>query len=107
MPLSDPSQFLMVKVDPDIVDMVDDFLENQRREVLKLRTALATDQWQTVRRIGHGLKGIGGMYGFSWITEAGRVMSREILRRSRNWRNSWRDTSRRSAMRRAIGVDAG
>lgn len=74
MPLSDPSQFLMVKVDPDIVDMVDDFLENQRREVLKLRTALATDQWQTVRRIGHGLKGIGGMYGFSWITEAGRVI---------------------------------
>jgi HPt (histidine-containing phosphotransfer) domain-containing protein len=71
MPLPDPKDYMMVLVDPDIVDMVDEFLENQKKASSNLRNAMEKADLLQVRKIGHTLKGVGGMYGFDWITQVG------------------------------------
>ena len=68
MPLPSPEAYLDVLVDEDILDMIDDFLHNQRAEVEKLRQAMANGDRDSCRRIGHTMKGVGGMYGFHWLS---------------------------------------
>lgn len=62
---------IVVKVDPDIADLVPGFLANRAREVEALRAALAGPDLAALARIGHTLKGVGGGYGFPAISEIG------------------------------------
>lgn len=65
-----------VQVDRDLEDLIPGFLENRRQDVVKLKAATAHGEWETVRIIGHTLKGIGGGYGFDRITELGQLLER-------------------------------
>ncbi len=60
---------LIVVVDEDILDIVPLFLDNQRKALEKMQQDLA-DRTQ-LRRAGHSMKGVGGMYGFDWISRFG------------------------------------
>lgn len=62
-----------VEVEPDLMDLVPMFLENRRREVGELRTALEVGDVATVEDIGHRMKGLGG-YGFAYVGEAGGAL---------------------------------
>ena len=66
-----PRPAIVVKVDPDIADMVPRFLENRSRDVARLREALVRADAEAVRAIGHTLNGVGGGYGFPAISEFG------------------------------------
>ena len=66
-----PRPAIVVKVDPDIADMVPRFLENRSRDVARLREALGRADAEAVRAIGHTLNGVGGGYGFPAISEFG------------------------------------
>ena len=63
---------LDVVIDEDMMELIPEFLDNRRADVVLLREALASGDRATVRRIGHSLKGVGGMYGFPWLTTVGR-----------------------------------
>jgi HPt (histidine-containing phosphotransfer) domain-containing protein len=63
---------LDVVIDEDMMELIPEFLDNRRADVVLLREALASGDRGTVRRIGHSLKGVGGMYGFPWLTAVGR-----------------------------------
>ena len=63
---------LNVVIDEDMMELIHEFLDNRRADVGLLREALASGDRAAVRRIGHSLKGVGGMYGFPWLTEVGR-----------------------------------
>jgi len=75
--LPSPEAYLEVLVEEDIADMVDEFLENRRKDQKKIVAFLSTETFHTpeelepVRRIGHSMKGVGGMYGFHWVTAVG------------------------------------
>jgi len=62
---------IVVKVDPEIADMVPRFLANRSRDVERLREALGRADADAVRAIGHTLNGVGGGYGFPAISELG------------------------------------
>jgi HPt (histidine-containing phosphotransfer) domain-containing protein len=62
---------IVVKVDPDIADMVPRFLANRSRDVERLREAIGRADAEAVRAIGHTLNGVGGGYGFPAISELG------------------------------------
>lgn len=62
---------LQVQVDEDIIDIVPSFLENQRNELKNLYRATPAGDFHLIRRIGHSMKGVGGMYGFDWISRFG------------------------------------
>ena len=62
---------LIVTIDPDLEDLIPGFLENRNNDIRNLKTASAKNDFDTLRSIGHSLKGVGGGYGFDTITEIG------------------------------------
>ncbi len=63
---------IIVHVDEEIKDLIPGFLENRRKDVIALNEALAKDDHETIRILGHKLKGTGGGYGFDLITDLGQ-----------------------------------
>lgn len=58
---------------PDAIkELIPTYLANRRKEAEALRVALAKDDLQTLRFLGHRMKGNGTAYGFPRITELGR-----------------------------------
>ena len=64
----------VVNVDPDIEDIVPIFLQNRRDDVESLSRALETRDFETIRILGHSMKGAGGGYGFDGITDIGQYL---------------------------------
>lgn len=67
---------IVVKVDPDLEELIPGFLDNRTRDVVKLREALAGADLATVQSVGHSLKGVGGGYGFQRLSELGAEMEK-------------------------------
>ena len=65
---------ILVKVDPDLADLIPGFLENRRKDITAMQEALARDDFETVRVLGHSMKGAGGGYGFDAITDIGAAL---------------------------------
>lgn len=69
-----PSGRILVKARPMIADMIPGFLEARRREVDSLLAALERGDLETIRTLGHNMKGVGSAYGFEAITDIGRKL---------------------------------
>lgn len=65
-----------VRVDRDIADLIPEFFAHRAREIEQVRWALALGDFAAVRRIAHGLKGVGGAYGFDHVSEIGVALQR-------------------------------
>lgn len=52
-------------------DLLPTFLENRRKELDALKTAVATHDFLTVQHIAHRMKGVGEPYGFPVISLLG------------------------------------
>jgi len=59
-------------VERAILGLIPSFLDNRRREVESLRHALQTGDFELVRHLGHRMRGVGGSYGFEYVTLLGR-----------------------------------
>ncbi len=59
-------------VERSIHDLVPAFLNNRKREVETLRRALVMSDFDLVRQVGHRMRGVGGSYGFDFVTLLGR-----------------------------------
>jgi HPt (histidine-containing phosphotransfer) domain-containing protein len=62
---------IVVKVDPDLKELIPGFLENRRKDVASLRDALARRDCAPIQSTGHSLKGVGGGYGFAELSTIG------------------------------------
>ena len=65
---------ILVRVDPDLADLIPGFLNNRRKDIAAMREALKHGDFETVRVLGHSMKGAGGGYGFDAITEIGAAL---------------------------------
>lgn len=63
---------IIVRVDSEIEDLVPGYLENRRKDIITIRTALENRDFETIKVIGHSMKGSGGGYGFDKITDIGK-----------------------------------
>jgi CheY-like chemotaxis protein len=71
-PTPEPSAVRMRRhVDPDIIDLVPEFLANRRADVRRVRSHLRAGRYDDIRRIGHSMKGTGTPYGFPDLTRLG------------------------------------
>ena len=70
---------IVVKVDPDLEDLIPGFLDNRRADVDKLRDLNAASNFADIRIIGHSMKGAGGGYGFDEITTIGDLIEQAAL----------------------------
>ena len=72
---------IVVQVDKDLEDLIPEFLDNRRSDVESMRSAVANDDYETVRVLGHSMKGSGGGYGFDDITEIGGALEQAAKRK--------------------------
>ena len=64
----------VVQVDPEIEEIVPIFLQNRLNDVESLSRALEAADFETIRILGHSMKGSGGGYGFDGITDIGQYL---------------------------------
>lgn len=72
MSMQNPEEKIVVKVDPDLEDIIPGFLKNRLGDIDKIHAALGQKDFETIRILGHTMKGTGGGYGFDMITDIGR-----------------------------------
>ena len=65
---------ILVHANPKIADLVPEFLQNRRRDVIAMLDALERGDFATVESLGHGMKGAGGSWGFQAITDIGAAL---------------------------------
>ncbi len=63
-----------VHIDASFEPLIPKFLTNRKKEVVTMQTALAAQDYETVRTVAHGMKGAGGSYGFDRITDLAAVV---------------------------------
>lgn len=59
-------------IESDLEELIPGFMQNREKDVRDLRIALANNDMDEVALLGHSLKGVGGGYGFDFVTEMGR-----------------------------------
>lgn len=65
------SEKIVVVVDEELEDIVPGYLQNRRSDIEEISRALEKEDFETIRILGHSMKGSGGGYGFDRITEIG------------------------------------
>ena len=60
----------------DLEELIPGYLEGKRENVKTMLEALGRDDFETIRVIGHDMKGSGAGYGFEDITRIGRDIER-------------------------------
>lgn len=63
---------LIITIDKDLEDLIPGYIENRRRDIASIEAALRKNDFETIRVLGHSMKGSGGGYGFDKITEIGK-----------------------------------
>ncbi len=59
----------IVHVDTSFEPLIPKFMANRKKETVVMREAVAAQDFETVRKVSHGMKGAGGSYGFDRISE--------------------------------------
>ena len=82
------SERYLVHVDAELEDLLPGFLEDWEEEVGSMREALEKNDYETIRKLGHDMKGIGGSCGLDVITDMGggladaaQTMDRAVIRK--------------------------
>ena len=65
---------ILVHANPKFTDLIPGFLQNRRHDVIAMLDALDRRDFETVERLGHGMKGAGGSWGFQAITDIGAAL---------------------------------
>ncbi len=72
---------VVVCVDRDLEDAIPGFLENRRGDMKSILEALEKIDYETIRRVGHKMRGSGGGYGFDNLTDIGGAIERSAKNR--------------------------
>lgn len=60
-----------VTVEQDFAPMIPRFMENRNKELAAMNEAITQHDYETIRRLAHGMKGAGGSYGFDGLSALG------------------------------------
>ena len=80
---------ILVDADPKFADLIPAFLQNRRLDVVALLGALDQGDFATVERLGHGMRGTGGSYGFATITDIGGALEEAAIRTDNDGARKW------------------
>ncbi len=67
-----PENQYTVIVAKDLEDLIPVFIQNRKKEVESLRTALKAADFEALRQLGHRMKGVGSSYGFERVSAIGK-----------------------------------
>jgi signal transduction histidine kinase/CheY-like chemotaxis protein/HPt (histidine-containing phosphotransfer) domain-containing protein len=92
VPSPAPAGRIRIPVEAGMEDLVPSYLDKRRAEIAKYRQALIQEDFETIRMLGHKLKGTGAAYGFEELTTLGGQIEKAA--------------TSRDAARVRMGVDA-
>lgn len=58
-------------VDADLVDLVPDYIEKRKAELSLIPDFIKRDDFVSIQRIGHRLRGNASLFGLDWLAEKG------------------------------------
>lgn len=61
----------IVNIDRDLEYLIPEYLEGRRNDAVAIRKALQNRDFESIRILGHNMKGTGGGFGFDVITVIG------------------------------------
>jgi HPt (histidine-containing phosphotransfer) domain-containing protein len=73
---------LVVRIDPDLRDLVPVFIAHKREDVQAIVAAIGRADYEALSKLGHRIRGEGGSYGFEELTEIGALL--EIAAKGRD-----------------------
>jgi hypothetical protein len=62
----------IVFIDRDLEDLIPGYIENRHKDIKSLLVSLGREDYESIRIIGHSMKGSGGGYGFDEISKIGK-----------------------------------
>lgn len=62
---------IYVHIDEDLEDLIPGYLSNRTKDIKTINKALSEENFETIRIIGHSMKGNGSGYGFDYISITG------------------------------------
>ena len=90
-PEQDPTQEgkIVVHISTDLQELIPGYLANRQKDIHTMWEALAQDDYETIRILGHSMKGAGGGYGFDPISEIGSSIERAARDREPDTIRRW------------------
>ena len=73
-PAPAPADAIHVRLDESLRDLAPGYLDNRRGDLGRLGAALDRGDWETLRVVGHNMKGTGAGYGFEAISDIGAAL---------------------------------
>ncbi|KWT76801.1 Hpt domain-containing protein [Candidatus Magnetominusculus xianensis] len=73
---------IIITIDSELAELIPGYLANRRDDIRKMILAIDSGDFDTIRVIGHQLKGSGGGYGFDFITEVGMVIEKDAMEKN-------------------------
>ena len=70
---------IIVHIDPDLEAIVPGFLANRQRDLVTIEGCLKQGDLDTIRMLGHRMKGDGGGYGFDQISTIGDELEQAVV----------------------------
>lgn len=68
---SESNERIEVTIDVFLEDIIPGYMENRRRDIVRILTLLDQKNFEEIRFLGHSMKGSGGGYGFIEISVIG------------------------------------
>ncbi|MCP4180492.1 MAG: Hpt domain-containing protein [bacterium] len=68
-----------VCIDKDLEILIPEFLDNRKEDISTLRKEIELIDTDSIRILGHNMRGLGGSYGFDHISEFGERIENAAL----------------------------
>lgn len=65
---------IVIQADPEIAHLIPGYLDNRRKDIIRMREALDKGDYETINFIGHSMRGSGEGYGFCAISAIGTAL---------------------------------
>lgn len=73
---------IRIPIEPGMEDVVPFYLDKRRKEISQYRQALANRDFDSIRMLGHKMRGTGAGYGFAELTSIGAEIEKSALTRN-------------------------
>ncbi|MDD4658591.1 MAG: Hpt domain-containing protein [Eubacteriales bacterium] len=73
---------IVASVDADLADLIPGYLANRINDLAVICNSLGAEDYDTIRRLAHRMKGSGGGYGFDGITSIGAAMEQAAVQKN-------------------------
>jgi HPt (histidine-containing phosphotransfer) domain-containing protein len=76
----EPITSKLVKEDPDMIDLVEEFVQELPHRLSSLQRAYQSQQIEEIRSLAHQLKGAGGGHGYPILTEKAANIEKQAIK---------------------------